>query len=144
MLSPNPGFLTAFACISTIVASVIGAVGWTTLQSAETCHGGMHQFIYAVTITSTAQIAIFGMGTVLGLLSICIEEVGPVAVGYNTFFMVICSLIGSFLNMAWLIWGIVVLSNQECEDTIYHTVSIVLVVLSGLSMISNACQSRQA
>jgi hypothetical protein len=43
------------------------------------------------------------------------------------------------LNMVWFIWGIVNLTNQECVGTMYYTMTIVFVVLSGIRILAGLC-----
>lgn len=128
-------------CIA-ILASVIASVNWITLHSDDECEGGMHNYIYGVAISSTIQIAIFGLGFILAAVSMCLEPLQALAIAYNVVFLGVLSIFSGVLNLLWLVWGILLLVDHHCEDTMYHTMTIVSVVLSGLSILGNLSHNK--
>lgn len=128
--------------IAAMFASVMTGVGWHILRSDDVCTGSMHTYVEAVTISSTIQLALFGFGFIIAMTSICSEVMAMVTTFYNVVIVILCTVMGSILNIVWFVWGIVLLSEHRCQGTIYNTLTIVLVVLSGISVLGNLCSQK--
>jgi hypothetical protein len=135
--------MTRDSFILAVFAAVMAGVSLSTLHSGDICFGSMHDFIYAVAVSSMVQLAIAAFGVLLGLMASCCTSLESAAVAYDSVaevFLVIASII---LNLLWIVWGIVVLAHHECRGTRYHTLTTVLVVLSGLCLISSVLNNRK-
>jgi hypothetical protein len=128
--------------IRAIFATIMTGVGWTVLKGNDVCQANMYSFVQGVTITATVELALYGTGMIIALLSICLESMEAVAVFFNIFVLALITVAASLIHLAWFIWGIIVLADQQCKGTSYNTFTIVLVVLSGLAVLNGVFSCR--
>jgi hypothetical protein len=128
--------------IGAIFASIMTGVGWTVLRGNDVCQANMYSYVQGVTITATVELALYGTGMIIALLSICSEFMEAVAIFFNLFVLMLITMASSLLHVAWFIWGIIVLADQQCKGTSYNTFTIVLVVLNGLAVLNGVCSRR--
>lgn len=134
------------ATICILVMALIGSVvnaalSWTTLNSSDVCDGSGYQYIYAIGITAIVMLCIY---FILLLVSICTcfmdQEVLTLILNGGSIFLIV--LVGMSLNLVYFIWGIVNLANQECIGTLYHEMTIVFVVLSGIGILGSFSSNK--
>ena len=137
----EPGLLViAIIClIAALFSAAVCGIGWHVVRTDDSCKGGMYTYLKAIAITATVQLAIYTVGGLLALLSYicdCLEGIVSMIDGVLLF---ITAAIGNILCLVWLIWGIILLVNHHCEGTVYHTITIVFVILSGIGILGNSC-----
>jgi hypothetical protein len=125
--------------IGVVFSAVTMGIGWTILHGSDICTTSMYTYIQAVTITATVHLAFYGLSFFISLASLCGETIATIAFVYNIVVFTFLIIVGALLNLAWFIWGIVVLANHEFEGTIYNNMSIVFVVISGIGVVGNTC-----
>lgn len=113
--------------ILALFASINVGLTWFTLNSNDVCEGNMYKYMYGIGIYSIIVLSIY---LIIMIMSIFKDEI--------MFALIPVIVISSILNGVWFIWGIILLANQECLGTIYNTMTIVIVVLSGLGF-TNIC-----
>lgn len=139
MAEPGLLVIAIIFLIGALYSAAVTGIGWHVLRTDDSCKGGMYTYLKAITITATVQLAIYAVGGLLALLSFicdCLEGIAAIVDGVLLF---ITAVIGNILCLVWLVWGIILLVNHHCEGTVYHTITIVFVVLSGIGMLGNSC-----
>ena len=123
-----------------ISAAILTGVGWSVLHSSDVCEGDLHKYVYVVTVASTISLAIYGTGALLAVLSLLAKPLETAANIYNGIFIILMVFLSGILNLTWFFWGILILTHYDvaaCKNTVYYPMTIVLVVISGLSILGN-------
>lgn len=149
-LYPYPTFLTmrdilvGLALVSFLVAltnSISVGVGWWALNTFS-CQAMVYDYVKFVTISSTVLLTSSLIILFLALFSLTSERLATFTTWLATFFGFSFLLLGALLSIAWFIWGIVALSQDDnCKSTPFFAISIWFVVSGGLSILSSRTRS---
>lgn len=122
--------------------AVKAGLGWSALHSDDLCTGTAHNFIAAEAISSTVQVAFCSLGVLLSLSICCCDDGEGCVIAYGACTTWIVGLLGGLLNLGLLIWGIVVLAQHGCPGTIYHTMTLVIVILNSVMLVASLCGTQ--
>lgn len=118
-----------------LFAAGAAGLGWATLHSADVCDGMTHSFVKVTTIYNTVLLGLYGIGFLVGILALTGELCAIVSLWINGTILVVTGVVGAFMNIAVLGWGIAALtSDNPCKGTLYYVDAIVVMVLSGMSL----------
>jgi hypothetical protein len=139
---PDDEFATAVAVacgilISICSTSVMVALVWSVLNGPDECEGDMYTYMRAVGITYATELALVVSESILLLLSTMMPSLRAFAGMSSMITVVLMNIACVLISIAWIIWGIVLLANDECRGTDYYTYTVVIVVLSGIIVLLN-------
>lgn len=136
----------AFGCMSLFMAAcaAVGfAVAWYIARKEEgICTSSMHTLLLVMSYASLVAFVLHMSTALISFLGLIGPRMFRCAMGCQATMGLSILIASSLLSIVYFIWGIVVLSRNECRNTNHWVFTIVIVVLAGLSFLSGLTLRR--
>ncbi|KAI9100576.1 hypothetical protein DFS34DRAFT_648494 [Phlyctochytrium arcticum] len=137
MGSPE-GFVVGIpSLILTVTATIMAGTGWGAVYSKDMCFGAMGEFIYAVSISASVSLVAFGIGATVALASFVEPRLITMSLLYNGGVAIMFAMVSGGINIIWVLWGMVLVSQGRCRGTVYFQSGVLLVIGAAASLLGN-------
>lgn len=128
--------LIIFSLYFGLVSFLFSVLGITTLVEEKTCYGELHNLLITVTVFSMVEFACF-LGALANILYVVLKNMSTAEWSdmKKAFIETFLGGYRDFINLLWVVLGIVFLAHGNCPGSVHRQIVVVIVVLCFLMLL---------